>query len=347
MPGYGKNYCVICSRYFATPIALQTHAATKAHKRRCATVAVAVSTLCDTGMSRQRGSDALRQCASRWFRVLQDKGAAGCPPTQPERCRNCSWDGKARQRGAPATHANGAVTPPAPPRAKVPGDMAANCGISPHTSCHAVAHGLDAQHARPQLWLPPPTWSVNKVPNLQRPLAISAVQPPPRRSSARPVAGPSAHVTAPTAEQTAAPCHEDELVVDSRTSFAKRQAVPSSRRTVATRDHGPQETAAAYSRAAGPHAQAERRRPAARHGGDRLASQRPAGARAAAFAASSRRPSSAASRAASPLDGDLSARLESALASFTARPQHGSAASDAQLADSTRQHCRQVTYCGY
>ena len=36
VPGHGKNYCVTCSRYFATPSALQTHSVTKAHKRRLA-----------------------------------------------------------------------------------------------------------------------------------------------------------------------------------------------------------------------------------------------------------------------------------------------------------------------
>jgi hypothetical protein len=36
VPGHGKNYCVTCSRYFATPTALQTHSTTKAHKRRLA-----------------------------------------------------------------------------------------------------------------------------------------------------------------------------------------------------------------------------------------------------------------------------------------------------------------------
>ena len=48
VPGYGKNYCVTCSRYFATPTALQTHSATKAHKRRCAsTVLLFPNTVCD------------------------------------------------------------------------------------------------------------------------------------------------------------------------------------------------------------------------------------------------------------------------------------------------------------
>ena len=57
MPGHGKNYCVTCSRYFATPTALQTHSVTKAHKRRCASVAVAA------------GRDLLPYCNISWPRV--------------------------------------------------------------------------------------------------------------------------------------------------------------------------------------------------------------------------------------------------------------------------------------
>ena len=236
------------------------------------------------------------------------------------------------------------MRPPPPPRTKPTAKMAVKCGVSQHVSCPPLASGADATSARPQLWLPPPSWSVSRAGEPQRQLAVSAV--PPRRHRRSPPALQTcrcAQLAAPGAEQTTANIPGDEKITEARNLVRNRQAPQGSGRRA--RDHAARDPADSRGGAAGSHANPERHRPAAR-GGNKPARRWPAVERAAAVDPSSRTSSSAASQPGSARDGDLSARHKEAVASFSAAPQHDAAASAVQVADSARLHyCRQVTFC--